>query len=708
MSKVQNVMEQVGHTRQSVYKEYIISLLSEYTEVLVRQDGSIQKKDIKSSYFLNNDIWNVEFYKNIPMFRDSIRDLNDQGYICFPSDNVDITNEMKLVYYDKLFSCEWQLLTAINNNTKLILLSGFLEKVYPDINSFLDLNIDDANRKWIFWLSNKGINTKSKCSNNDFLLNGKIIYNNSCTANFLINMYKKILSITDIRIEWEKDVWDIRKLEKYGLLFNKTHSNYYIYFDKINNTYFRNTVKRYIREKIISNNRFTCGTAQNYLPMLTKFMNFISDSEPRWKTLKSLDRNHVEKYIEWLHTYCYNRKKHNNDNSNDYMIVSIRRTSHFLTEIQLKEYDIAPKISISKLFFDTDKPTKMKKAIDQIKYIPDSVLEQLFNYINYLDENTIPAIWVMFKTGLRISDVLSLHQNCLIKLNGKYWVETNVRKTYEEGHRVPIDDDLADILATLITKSIDNSNNDNNPDKYIFVRYSGRRKGLPITQTNIKQKLNILAAKHMIKDEMGNIFHFNNHAFRHTYAIKMLNNGADIVTIQELLAHASIEMTLRYAHLLDDTKRKAFDNAVKQGIFSFVDNSELYENVKDDISTDIIEMLWLNHKLNAIDTPYGSCLQKANGKCSFAKQPPCLTCNGGLPCKDLCIGAIDGDIQKYEIMINSTTALIQNAKLHNRYDAVQDNKELLDIYQNIYSKIAQGNIIYSRIDRLKKKGTENE
>ena len=49
----------------------------------------------------------------------------------------------------------------------------------------------------------------------------------------------------------------------------------------------------------------------------------------------------------------------------------------------------------------------------------------------------------------------------------------------------------------------------------------------------------------------------------------MLNGGADILTIQELLAHSSPEMTLRYAKLLDDTKRKAFESVIDQGAFSF-------------------------------------------------------------------------------------------------------------------------------------------
>lgn len=65
-----------------------------------------------------------------------------------------------------------------------------------------------------------------------------------------------------------------------------------------------------------------------------------------------------------------------------------------------------------------------------------------------------------------------------------------------------------------------------------------------------------------IDDELDNRYHFKIHFFRHTYAIKMLNGGADILTVKELLAHASPEMTMRYAKLLDDTKRKVFDKAI--------------------------------------------------------------------------------------------------------------------------------------------------
>ncbi|MBL1640106.1 transposase, partial [Klebsiella pneumoniae] len=78
-----------------------------------------------------------------------------------------------------------------------------------------------------------------------------------------------------------------------------------------------------------------------------------------------------------------------------------------------------------------------------------------------------------FKTGLRISDVLELTTDCLVQLNGKYSIVTDIEKTFVQGHRIPIDEELAKILSVLISNSKENSTQDNNPEKYIFVRYQG-------------------------------------------------------------------------------------------------------------------------------------------------------------------------------------------------------------------------------------------
>ena len=73
---------------------------------------------------------------------------------------------------------------------------------------------------------------------------------------------------------------------------------------------------------------------------------------------------------------------------------------------------------------------------------------------------------------------------------------------------MPIDEQLADIVAVLIHNSKERSNDDNNPQKYIFVRYQGSRKGKPYSQTWVREKINQLIIEKNITDEMGNVFHF--------------------------------------------------------------------------------------------------------------------------------------------------------------------------------------------------------
>ncbi|WP_322972552.1 tyrosine-type recombinase/integrase [Pseudalkalibacillus salsuginis] len=434
------------------------------------------------------------------------------------------------------------------------------------------------------------------------------------------------------------------------------------------------------------------------------FINFVISLEPKGNTLYNLTREHIEKYIAWLYRYSRENLKQKNANPKKYIKTAIIITRKFLEDIQNFDYSIAPEKNVRILFFRSDIPKQDKKPYDQIDYIPDYVLEQLFENINYLPSELQTIIWIAFKTGLRISDTLGLTQNCLVKLNEKYQIVTDIEKTYIKGHSIPVDDELADMVAVLINKVKKKGNQDNNPEKYIFVSYRGKRKGKPYTSAWIQKKLNILARERNIKDENGNLFHFKNHQFRHTYAVKMLNGGADILTVQELLAHASPEMTLRYARLLDNTKREAFENAVKQGIFSFDLNGKVYEiSEKEEIPQNVIEMLWRDQKLTAIDNPYGSCRARLNGNCPYAEEPPCLTCNGGSPCKDLAVGLSEMDVAKYEIHIQSTSKMIKAANHYGRKEIAEKNQKNLERLEDIYNTIKQGNIIFGRLDRAKRK-----
>lgn len=222
------------------------------------------------------------------------------------------------------------------------------------------------------------------------------------------------------------------------------------------------------------------------------------------------------------------------------------------------------------------------------------------------------------------------------------------------------------------------------------------------------KKLNELAHKHQIKDENGNLFHFKMHQFRHTYGVKMLNGGADVLVVQELLGHASPEMTLTYAKLLDETKRKAFDDVMKQGVFSFDNGSQIVQyQPGDDIPNDILETLYLDHKLTAMDNPYGTCHARIKGTCPHMDAPPCLTCDGGKPCSDLAIGFSEDDTQKYELLVKTTAKSIKVLEEHGREDIKEKTQKNLEIYQSILETLQKGEIIFGNLERFKRKRGES-
>ncbi|MBU2498452.1 MAG: site-specific integrase, partial [Proteobacteria bacterium] len=181
--------------------------------------------------------------------------------------------------------------------------------------------------------------------------------------------------------------------------------------------------------------------------------------------------------------------------------------------------------------------------------------------LRYLTEEEIPRLLDSCKghirdiiecalnTGMRRGEILSLKWSQI--RNGFIYLQktkTNIAR------QIPINDDLHGLFERIKIRQAQPKENvvgmdgkpvDNRPCKseYVF-NYNGR----PVSEVKRSFKKAL--------DDAG-IEDFRFHDLRHTFASHMIMRGASIKEVQEILGHRSLTMTMRYAHLSQEHKKKA-------------------------------------------------------------------------------------------------------------------------------------------------------
>nr|WP_241393681.1 tyrosine-type recombinase/integrase [Clostridium butyricum] len=196
-------------------------------------------------------------------------------------------------------------------------------------------------------------------------------------------------------------------------------------------------------------------------------------------------------------------------------------------------YPEAPQVPAVCLIFKEDIPRRPRRTEDDIKYIPDDVLEQLEDNLEYLaPAEYIPIVVLLRASGWRISDILNLrYDTCLERTIQGWYLCGDIVKTQVLNHHVPITDEVATVVQSTINDTKEKSTSDNNPNHLLFVRFDGKRKGHCPTSGTVRNALNRLAKEKNITDSQGNIFHFGNHAFRHTKGVELINNGMNLLYV---------------------------------------------------------------------------------------------------------------------------------------------------------------------------------
>lgn len=215
------------------------------------------------------------------------------------------------------------------------------------------------------------------------------------------------------------------------------------------------------------------------------------------------------------------------------------------------------------------------KRVRRVKLVPENnrrlrylSKEESYALINACNSTLKPIVITALNTGMRREEILSLEWEKHIDLKNGFIL---LDKT-KSGHRreVPINQTLREALQGLVRHI---------SSPYVFVDAKGRRfKEIKRSFSTALKKAQIekcLSCHHEGKKTdlktPGNCpicglqmirrgiedFHF--HDLRHTFASQLVMAGVDLTTVRELLGHATLTMTLRYAHLAPSHKVKAVE-----------------------------------------------------------------------------------------------------------------------------------------------------
>ena len=160
---------------------------------------------------------------------------------------------------------------------------------------------------------------------------------------------------------------------------------------------------------------------------------------------------------------------------------------------------------------------------------------------------------MMYSSGCRISEITNLK---LSDFMDNYHSAIVTGKGNKQ-RRVFFGEDARNALARYYQdrKKVMAENHIEKPTDQLFIN----QKGEPISVAGIRYIITRYSGVE------GTNHHVNPHAFRHTFATTMLNNGADVRIVQEMLGHSSISTTQRYTHVTTEKLIEIYNRAHPHG-----------------------------------------------------------------------------------------------------------------------------------------------
>ncbi len=252
----------------------------------------------------------------------------------------------------------------------------------------------------------------------------------------------------------------------------------------------------------------------------------------------------------------------------DQLLVSletdtVRAYLAFLNEKQYSKTTIARKLATLRSFYKflvkrnqiSSNPVTVVRTPKQEKKLPRFLeYEEVKRLLetppmdNWLGARDRAILETLYSTGIRVSELVALNMDDIDFLGEV----VHIRGKGKKERIAPIGSSALQVIQYYMEfRNKRAQSNSNFDSKVLFVNKHGRRLSTRSVRRKMDKYLKMAGLDPAISP----------HTLRHSFATHMLNNGADLRSVQELLGHQSLSTTQVYTHLTTRKLKEVYQNA---------------------------------------------------------------------------------------------------------------------------------------------------
>lgn len=292
------------------------------------------------------------------------------------------------------------------------------------------------------------------------------------------------------------------------------------------------TSKKYLQEfklYIEVERNFSKHTVVAYSSDILSFLIWLND-----KNIAEVNYSVIRDYLLYIQQFNYTKT------TTARKIASLRTFYRFLYRERVIETN--PAIGVHS--------PKRGKSLPE--FLTEPEIEQVLNNVK-MDSpagyRNRTILELLYATGMRVSELSDLNFE---NLN----LDENEIKVFGKGSKeriVLVSERAKKFLETYI-KTV----------RYLIFKDENQLPNEPVFINKTGYRLQPQSIRLAIKDVVEKIElpkHVTPHVFRHSFATKLLENGADLRVVQELLGHSSISNTQIYTHVSTERLKQSYDSA---------------------------------------------------------------------------------------------------------------------------------------------------